>query len=131
MPAYRYAVLLMSPLMMVRARVLVPPLESDGSRWLSIGLAACAVYAVAALIFLERQLTRGPAAARLRSKGRNPERDMALLGVVMMLAPASAAFLCSLFGVSLVQLIGYAAFSIVGVALWGWRYRRVIGSSPQ
>ena len=122
----------MSPLVMVLARVLVPPwLPSDGSRWLSIGLAGCAVYAVAALIFLERQLTHGPGAARLRAKGRDPERDMALLGVVMLLAPVSASFLCSLFGVSLVQLIGYAAFSFVGVALWGWRYRRVIGSAAK
>ena len=82
-----------------------------------------------AVEFLEWQFVSGAAAANLRAKGRNPDRDIVLVGVVMLLAPGGAAFLASFLGLSFVQLSGYAAFSFGGVALWGWRHRRFIGSA--
>ncbi len=68
-------------------------------------------------------------AGRLRAKGRDPKLTTALVGTTAMLAPVCWALFASFVGLSVGLFVCFAAISFVGVAFWGWRYRRVIYSA--
>ena len=70
-------------------------------------------------VLVERLFLRDPVAVA--------QEKRALTGTVILLSPVSSAWVCCFFGLPVAQLFGYAALSFICVALWGWRYRRIIG----
>lgn len=117
-------VLIVAPLLMWRWISLLR-LPATAPVWLTVTVAGLAAYGAGSAFFIERQCLKDPTATRLRAKGRIPEQAVAIIGVVSMLSPASWAFLAAFIGLSATQLGYYAGVSTLGVAFWGWRYRRV------
>jgi hypothetical protein len=69
---------------------------------------------------------REPTLKRILGRGGNPEHWVAMVGMVLMLAPVCWALIASFVGLSTAQVGYYAAASTVGLAAWGWRYRGTI-----
>ena len=116
-----YTVLLMTPFVFVLTRVRLGPWPFlPAPWWVSVALAGWALYAiVVAAVLVERLFLRDPVAVA--------QEKRALTGTVILLSPVSSAWVCCFFGLPVAQLFGYAALSFICVALWGWRYRRIIG----
>lgn len=124
---WSFPVLAFSPLVMWRMRIDAPwRWPAAGPAWVPVVVAALSIYTVVSAFVIERRFRKEPIARRLRERGRNPERDAAIVGLVVMLSPACWALIGSLFGLSSTAFAWYAAASMVGVVVWGWRYRRVI-----
>jgi hypothetical protein len=97
----------------------------------SVVLAVLTLADVAFAFLFERQILMDPLADQFSAEGRDPRRSVALVGALCLLAPVLWAFLAGLLGLSVTQLAYYAGLSFVGVAFWGWRYRRVIWGTAQ
>jgi hypothetical protein len=121
-----HPILLIAPLIMVRARFMTAGWREGAPSWVAPAVAVLSLVSVALLFVVERQFSREPALSRLRAKGQTPECASALVGMVTMLAPASWALAGTVVGLPARQLVLYAAASFIGLAYWGWRYRRVI-----
>lgn len=121
-----HPVLVVAPLLMWRVRSLTSAWPATGPAWVPVVVAVWTVYAVVSAFVIERQFSREPTISLLRAKGWSPERSVALVGMVLMLAPVCVALLAGFFGLSASLLARYAAASVVGVAFWGWRHRHVI-----
>lgn len=94
--------------------------------WVPAAVAILALVDVGLAVILERQFLRDPTASRLRAKGQSPEQSVALVGMVLMLAPVCWALFASFLGLANSQLAFYAIVSVAGVGFWGFRYRHVI-----
>jgi hypothetical protein len=125
-----YPALLLAPLLIwwIRLRTTGWPLAAPP--WLSGAVAALAVMDIAYVAVIERQFLREPMATKIRARGQTPEQSVALVGAVLLLAPVCWALLASFLGLSAGQFSWYAAASVAGLAIWGWRYRSVILSPP-
>jgi hypothetical protein len=121
-----HPVLVVAPLVMWRARSITNGWPANGPAWVPAVVAVWTLYAVLGAFVIERQYSREPTISRLRAKGHSPEHSVALIGMVLMLAPVSVALFAGFFGLSASLLARYAAVSVAGVAFWGWRHRRVI-----
>ena len=121
-----HAALLVAPLLMLWIRVRTTGWPITPASWVPAAVALLALANLVLLGLIERQMLREPTASRLRAKGQAPEESVALVGMVVMVAPVSWALFASFLGLPVTQLACYAAASVVGVAFWGWRYRRVI-----
>jgi hypothetical protein len=121
-----HPILLIAPLLMVRVRFMMMGWSKAAPAWVAPMVALLGVVSIVLLFVVERQFSREPALSRLRAKGQTPEYASALVGMVVMLAPVSWALGASFAGLSARQLFLYAGLSFVGLAYWGWRYRRVI-----
>lgn len=121
-----HPILLLTPLVILWLRFDTTGWPATGPSWVALLVAVLALVDIVLLGVMERQFPREPTASRLRAKGQTPEYMSALVGMVMMLAPVCWALLGSVLGLPATQLVWYAGLSLVGVAFWGWRYRRVI-----
>lgn len=121
-----YPALLTAPVLIWSVRVRTTSGPSAAPPWLSVAVAVLALTDIIYVGVIERQFLRDPMAAKIRAKGQTPEQSVALVGAVLLLAPICWALLASFLGLSAAQLSWYAAASVVGLALWGWRYRSVI-----
>ena len=105
---------------------------SEPASWFTIGTAATlvfAIYAVVATLSLERSIRRGRA-AKLRAKGKDPNRFLLNLGVVALFAPAGLALVLWALGWLAAPLVYvFCVFSFLSVCAWGWRYRSSIGAA--
>jgi hypothetical protein len=101
-----------------------PPPWVSIAAWVATGVT---IYAAAAVFLFERQFKRA-AAAKLRAKGKNPERTLLLLGVVTLVSPACLAVPLWAVGLASRYVYAFCAFSFLGVTAWGWRYRRTMGA---
>lgn len=110
---------------MVRLRFVTTDWAEMAPSWAAPAVALLSVVSIA-LFVLEPQLLREPSLRRLRARGQAPEQVSALLGLVLMLSPVSWAPFGSMIGLPVRQFVSYAGLSFVGLAYWGWRYRRVI-----
>lgn len=121
-----HPVLVVAPLLMWRVRSITNGWPASGPAWVPAVVAVWTLYAVVSAFVIKRQFSREPTISRLRAKGQSPEHSVALIGMVLMLAPVSVALLAGFFGLSASLLARYAAVSMVGMAFWGWRHRHVI-----
>jgi hypothetical protein len=121
-----HPILVAAPLLILWMRFRTTGWPVTGPSWLATAVAVLALLDVALAVLLERQLLRDPTASRLRAKGQSPEQSVALVGMVLMLAPVCCALFASFLGLAATHLAWYAVASVVGVGLWGVRYRRVI-----
>jgi len=88
-----------------------------------------AVYAVVATLSLERNIRRG-GGAKLRAKGKDPERFLLNLGVVALFAPAGLALILWALGwIAAALVYACCVFSFLCVCACGWRYRSSIGAA--
>ena len=105
---------------------------SEPASLVSVGagvMIAFAVYSVVATLLLERNIKR-EGAAKLRAKGKDPDRFLLNLGVVALFAPAGLALLLWALGWLAAALVyTFCVFSLISVCAWGWRYRSSIGSA--
>jgi hypothetical protein len=121
-----HPVLVVAPLAILNLRFRITGWPTSPPVWLSAVVALLALLDFVGTAIVERHFLREPTASRLRANGQIPDQSVALIGMVLMLAPVCWALGASFLGLSATQLGFYAATSILGVAFWGWRYRRVI-----
>lgn len=125
-----YPALLIAPMLIWRMGLRTTGWPSSGPSWLAAAVALLALADIVCLGVLERQFLRDPMATKIRARGETPEQSIAMVGAVMLLAPVCWALLVRFLGLPAAQLSWYAAASVFGLALWGWRYRSVILSAP-
>ena len=114
-----HPILLVTPLLILWIRLRTTGWPATLSSWVPAVVALLALTDVVLAGLIERQFLREPTASRLRAKGQTPEQSVALVGMVLMLAPVCWALLASFLGLPFTQLAWYAAASVVGVAFWG------------
>ena len=106
------------------------PSEPASMFTIGAGATVCfAVCSVVATLSLERNIRRG-GTAKLRAKGKDPERLLLQLGVVALFAPAGLALILWALGWLAASLVyGFCALSFLFVIGWGWRYRSSLGGA--
>ena len=119
--------LLVAPLAIVSLRFRITGWPTSAPPvWLSLVVALLALLDFVGTAIVEHHFLREPTASGLRAKGRIPDQSVALIGMVLMLAPVCWALGTSFLGPSATQLGFDAATSTLGVTFCCWRYRRVI-----
>lgn len=122
-----YPVLLAAPLVTIQMRFMMGRLTlSAAPAWLTGAVVVLSIADIVLAFVYEGKIFWDPTAARLKAKGRDSNLVAAMVGTVAMLAPVCWALFASLAGLSVGLFVCFAVISFVGVAFWGWRYRRVI-----
>lgn len=107
-------------------------IDSSPTRpWVSIMVAAFAATNAVLALTARRWFLRESTTMRLSAQGKDPEETLAIVGMVLILAPMVWAFLGSTIGLSLRTLSIYTVACTLGLLSWGWHFRRTIYRSQQ